>query len=127
MGSAAITTEGFIFEIEADAAESLKLNVDGVDYELPVQSLLNDSMLFSLDEEVNRLLYDTYQEESFYRNDTWWHNTYKFKANKAAAKTDFMYQGTKVLDLSAAQHVRVRVHQKNGCMAWSSPIFNKES
>ncbi|WP_276933888.1 hypothetical protein [Dielma fastidiosa] len=127
MGSAAITTEGFIFEIETAADEVLKLNVDGIDYELPVQSLLNDSMLFSLDDEAKRLIYDTYQEESFYRNDTWWHNTYKFKANKAAVKADFMYQGTTVLDLSAAHHVRIRVHQKNGCMAWSSPIFNKES
>lgn len=125
MGSAAITTEGFIFEIETEADEILKLTVDGIDYELPVASLLKVSMLFSLDDEVRKLIYDTYHEESFYRNDTWWHNMYKFKANKAALEADYTYQGECVLDLSEAENIRVRVHQKNGSIAWSSPIFNR--
>lgn len=124
MGSAAITTEGFIFEIDTEADEILKLTVDGVNYDLPVASLLQNSMLFSLDDEVKQLIHDTYQEESFYRNDTWWHNMYKFKANKAALEADYTYREDCGLDLSKAENIRVRVYQKNGSIAWSSPIFN---
>lgn len=126
MGLASITTEGFIFEIETEMDEVLQLIVDGKEYALPVKAILEDSSLFCMEEEIKKLLWDTYQEESFYRDDTWWHNSYKFKVNKGALSEEYHFEKEWIQDLSQRKQVRIKVYQKNGSLAWSSPIFNKE-
>lgn len=124
MGVSAVTTEGMIFEIEDDIDHALSLSLDGKEYLIPIRQILRNSTLISLDEEVAKLLYDTYQETSFYRNDTWWHNSYKCKVHRGALQSAYQQSYAFVMDLREVKQLRLRVHQKNGCMAWSSPIFN---
>lgn len=125
MGLASITTEGFIFEVETDVEDVLLITVDKKVYEVPVRQILKDSTLFSLDDEIQQLLEETYHETQFYRNDTWWHNAYKFKISKGALASEYQYELNQTINLKETDQIRVKVYQKNGSLAWSSPIFNK--
>ena len=126
MGTAGVATEGFIFEIETNINDEITLIVDGKDYIIKVRDVLNDSHLYSLDEEINELLYDKYNERDYYRRDTWWHNSYKFKVHKGSLSNEYLYETKLALDLSEYANVRVKVFQKNGSLAWSSPIFEED-
>ena len=126
MGTAGVNTEGFIIEIETRIEEELIFIVDGKKYQLLVRDILDNSKLFGLTDEVNKLIYEHYQETEFYRNDTWWHNSYKFKVHKGCLYSEYNYNESLFRDLRAYQNIRLRVHQKNGCLAWSSPIFKEE-
>jgi len=126
MGVDGITTEGLIFEIETDISDQLQLIVNGQRYVLKVDELLQDSCIYPMMEEVTALLSQKYQLDEYYRKDAWWHNCYKFKTSQAALVAQYTLSINKTIDLTAYQQLRVRVWQKNGSVAWSSPIFIKE-
>lgn len=48
MGPSNVTTEGFIFEIEADADSTMRLTIDGKEYPVVVRDLLNSTKVFAL-------------------------------------------------------------------------------
>lgn len=123
MGPSAITTEGFIFEIEDDIDSSVMLTIDGVDYELKIRDLLYTSKIYPLLDEVSELLKERYNFEEYYRSDSWWHNCYKIKVGQAVPEIGYTRKIERELDTTDCQNVRVRVWQKNGALAWSSPIF----
>lgn len=52
MGPSNVTTEGFIFEVEAAVDSVMKLTIDGKEYPLPVRKLLESSKVFALWDEV---------------------------------------------------------------------------
>lgn len=123
MGPSAITTEGFIFEIEDDVNSSVTLTVDGKEYVLPIKDLLYSSNLHPLLDEVSDLLKERFNFTEFYRSDSWWHNCYKIKTHQAVPEIGYTTEINRTLDLKEGDNVRVRVWQKNGGVAWSSPIF----
>ncbi|MEG0661548.1 MAG: hypothetical protein RR443_13285, partial [Anaerorhabdus sp.] len=119
----AVTTEGFIFEIEDDIDSCVKLIIDGIEYELKIRDILYTSQLIPLLDEVSSLLKDRFNFEEYYRSDSWWHNCYKIKINQAVPKDAYTRSVEKEIDTTTCSQVRVRIWQKNGSVAWSSPIF----
>ena len=126
MGIDGITTEGLIFEIETDLHDQLTLIVNDQKYTLEVEELLQDSCIYPLMDEVTQLLVQKYQLTEYYRKDAWWHNSYKFKTSQAALAEEYSLSISKKIDLTDYHQIRVRVWQKNGSVAWSSPIFMEE-
>lgn len=123
MGPSAVTTEGFIFEIEDDIDSGIRLVIDGKTYEIAVRDLLYSSRLIPLLDEVKELLRERYQFTEFYRSDSWWHNCYKIKIGQAVPEIGYHTHVSRVIDTTDCENVRIRVWQKNGGAAWSSPIF----
>ncbi|NLO88605.1 MAG: sigma 54-interacting transcriptional regulator [Firmicutes bacterium] len=123
MGPSAVTNEGFIFEIEDDISSHVTLVIDGIKYCYPIVDLLAGSRIVPLLEGARELLKDRYDFTQYYRSDPWWHNSYKFKIHKAAPEIAYKRTISHELDTTGAHLVRLRVWQKNGGVAWSSPIF----
>lgn len=125
MGPSAVTTEGFIFEIETDVNSSLSLIVDNKKYELKVTDILEGSFLLPLLDESNQLIKERFGFEGYYRSDPFWHNAYKIKVNRGALEEEYTKSITMTIDTTKYKQLRLRVWQKNGAVAWSSPIFFK--
>lgn len=123
MGPSAVTNEGFIFEIEDDISSHVTLVIDGIKYCYPIVDLLAGSRIVPLLEGARELLKDRYDFTQYYRSDPWWHNSYKFKIHQAAPEIAYKRTISHELDTTGAHLVRLRVWQKNGGVAWSSPIF----
>lgn len=126
MGPSAVTTEGFIFEVEADIDSAVELTVDGVRYELPVRDMLESSRVIPLEEEARQLLKDRFGFTEYYRSDPWWHNCYKIKIGRAVPAKAYERTIEREIDTTDCKQVRVRVWQRNGAAAWSSPVFFEE-
>lgn len=125
MGPSNVTTEGFIFEIEADADSMLHLWIDGKDYPMKVRDMLSGSRVYGLWDEVKELTRNTWGEVEHYRDDPWWHNAYKFRVNKAYPESSYDFSFSRTMKFTEDCNVRLRVWQKNGDVAWTSPIFVK--
>ncbi len=123
MGPSAVTTEGFIFEVETDREGTVLLSVDGVEYPLAVGDLLKTSRVVELEEEARQLVKDRFNFTDYYRTDPWWHNAYKFKIGQAVVESGYHVQLERTLDLSDVKHLRLRIWERNGGCAWTSPVF----
>ena len=126
MGPSAITTEGFIFEIEDDIDHDVVLTIDGVVYSLPIRELLENSRIIPLIDEVKELVKSRFGLTDYYRKDTWWHNCYKIKINKAVPYAGYHAHVSTCIDTTDCSTVRIRAYQKNGGMVWTSPLFVEE-
>lgn len=125
MGPSAITTEGFIFEIEDDIDSFVTLTVDGVEYTYKVRELLETSRIIPLLDEAKMLLKEQFGFEEYYRSDPWWHNAYKIKLGQAVPSIGYTRTIERNIDTTKCKEIRIKVIQKNGSTAWSSPIFTK--
>lgn len=126
MGPSNVTTEGFIFEVRANIQDVLKLTVDGVDYDLPVKEMLKSSKVFALWDDIKQLTKDTWGDITHYRDDPWWHNAYKFKVHRFASQEAYEFDYVKEIKIDKDCCYRLRVWQKNGDCAWTSPIYIKK-
>lgn len=126
MGPSAVTTEGFIFEVEGTLDSRILLDLEGVHVELSLRDLLDGTRVYSLDEEVRKLLKDTYGFTEYYRSDPFWHNAYKFRIHHASLSSWYTQKITRQMDLHAGDEIRCKIYEKNGSVAWTSPIFVKE-
>ena len=59
----------------------------------------------------------------YYRTDPWGHNAYKFKIRQAVVESGYHVQLERTLDLSDVKHLRLRIWERNGGCAWTSPVF----
>ncbi|MDD3253562.1 MAG: hypothetical protein PHV18_13510 [Lachnospiraceae bacterium] len=123
MGPSNVTTEGFIFEVEADADSTLLLTIDGKEYPLAVRELLDSSRVVALWDEVRELTRQTWGDVTHYRDDPWWHNAYKFRVGKAYPEASYEVHYHKKLRMERDGNLRLRIWQKNGDAAWTSPVF----
>ena len=123
MGPSAVTTEGFVFEIEDDISSSVVLDIEGVHAEIPILKLLEGTSIYSLDQEVRDLLKDRFNFREYYRSDPFWHNAYKFRVHRASLKEWYTMEIKRSCTLKSGDEIRCRVIQKNGSAAWSSPVF----
>lgn len=126
MATSAMATEGFIIEIESRFDASVLLNVNGNQYQLLVAELLNASQIIDLYDDSFDLIKSKYNFTDYYRSDSWWHNSYKIKVGQAARFDDYTVKIQKKIDTRNFSHLRCRVWQNNGSVAWSSPIFMKK-
>lgn len=123
MGPSAVTTEGFIFEIEDDINNCVHLTVDGVDYELKIRDILYSSRIIPLLKEVNDLLVERYNFTEFYRYDSWWHNCYKIKVNQGVIEDNYHVVLDEDIDTTDAREIRLRIWENNGGLTYTTPIF----
>lgn len=126
MGPSNVTTEGFIFEVEADADSSISLTVDGTLYSFQVRDMLKTSSVTALWDEVRELTRKTWGDITHYRDDPWWHNAYKFKISRACPEQSYDVVFHKTVPVKEDCNYRLRVWQKNNDAAWTSPIFLKK-
>lgn len=123
MGPGNVTTEGFIFEAEAEADAGLMLTIEGREYELPVREMLKSSRVYALWDEVEKLTRETWGHITHYRDDPWWHNAYKFRVGKAYPETAYDLSFCKTFRMEENGNIRLRIWQKNADAAWTSPVF----
>ena len=76
-----------------------------------------------MDKEVHDLINDRYGFNEYYRTDPWWHNAYKVKVGEAIPEMAYTCDVNLSMDTNSLNALRVRVWEKNGSAAWSSPIF----
>lgn len=127
MGPSAVTTEGFIFEIEDDINSSVTLIIDGRLCRIAIRDILSSSRLIPLLDEVDELLKERYHFTDFYRSDPRWQNCYKIKIGQGVPEIGYHVRISRTLDTTDCGNVRIRAWQKNGGVVWSSPIFMKKS
>ncbi len=123
MANSAMMTEGFIIEIEDKYEESIALEVNGKQFNLKLKDILNSSQVIDFFDESFDLIKSKYDFSEYYRNDSWWHNSYKMKVGQASPYEEYHMVIEQQINLLNFDHVRVRVWQNNGSVAWSSPIF----
>lgn len=127
MGPSAITTEGFIFEIEDDIDSSVTLVIDDEKYEFTIRDLLYSSRIIPLYQQAVELVKERFNNFSeFYRSDSWWHNAYKIKIGQAVPEIGYTRKIEKEIDTTDCSLVRIRGWQKDGGAVWSTPIFVKK-
>lgn len=123
MGSSPTRQEGFIFEVEGGLDDVLDLTVNGKNYPLVVRDLLQGTRVYSEYEEAEKMVYDRYPDAHHYRDDLIWHSAFKFRVRRAAPESAYLVSINETLDLVPGSNYRLRVWQKNGDIAWSSPIY----
>lgn len=127
MGPSGVQTEGFIFEIEADINSEIKFNVDDKEFNYKVYELLEGSKLNGFVEEAKKLAKLRFNFNDYYRSDPFWHNAYKFKISQAFPEIAYKVNVNHIFqDLKTDKDFfMTKVYQKNGEVAWASPVFIK--
>ena len=127
MGSEDVTTEGFIFEIEDDLDSHIRLIIDGEEYEVMVREILNSGKLFARLDESAKLLRERFGFTGYYRTEPVWRHAYKIKVNQGVPEAAYRTLITRTIDTTDCHNLRIRVYQRNGSLAWSSPLFTEET
>lgn len=120
-----IQNQSFIFELEDEVNNILKLWIDDELHEIRVSDLLEEAILIAKEKEVEELLEKEYSFKSFYREDPWWHNAYKFMLHKAVPQRAYTLEYKFIISHLEREEdsLLVKVIQRNGEVAWSSPIW----
>ena len=123
MGPSPVTTEGFVFEIEADKNSDIILEVDGKTYIKKVASILANTDVIAFVEEAKALAKERFGFEDYYRSDPFYHNAYKVRIMKG--KPEIAYKINKTFDLEnkGDNFYLAKVYETDGSVAWSSPIW----
>jgi hypothetical protein len=123
MGTTNVKQEGFTFELEGRLDDKVTFYVDRKAYEYTYEELLKDSHINADLEGSHKLIEERYGQITSHRNDTWWHNAYKFKIHQGVLEAGYSCQWKTEISTIGAKNVRIRVYQKNGAIAFVSPIF----
>lgn len=126
MGPSQTKREGFIFEVEGAMEDCLSLTVDGTEYSLPVRDILADSNVYAQYEATEKMVYEKFPDAAHYRDDLIWHSAFKFRVRRAVPESAYTVKIEEIIELEPGSQYRVRVWQKNGDAAWSSPVFCEE-
>jgi len=125
VGRHSLETEGFIFEVEVPINSSLLFKINEEKFIFKVREILKRSYLIGFLAEARKLAYEKWGFEGHYRKDPFWHHSYKFKINQGIPevgyKAKFTYQEN--LKEKKEDWYMVKVIQKDGSCAWSSPIW----
>jgi hypothetical protein len=123
MGPSPVTTEGFVFEIEADIDSYVMLEINGEVYRKQVRELLENTDLIVFMEEAKKLAKERFGFEDYYRSDPFYHNAYKVRLLKA--KPEIAYKIDKEIELEFTEdaYYLLKAYQSDGAVAWSSPIW----
>lgn len=123
MGTSHVKQEGFTFELEGSQEDRVTFYVDDKVYEYPYKELLATSHLHGDLDASHKLIEERFGKITSHRNDSWWHNAYKFKVHQAVPKAAYSCRWETKISTKSAKNVRVKVYQKNGAIAFVSPVF----
>jgi len=116
-----------VFEIEADASCPVELTLNGAVERASLAELAAGSRNVWYKEDCVRLLEERCDipPGAPERNDIYWHLAHKAKIHRAIPEVGYSASLEVVDDepLEAEANYRVRVEQRNGQRAWSSPIW----
>lgn len=122
-----ISNQSVIIEMEATLDSEVIFTIDGKLYRYSVRELLEGSKLEAYVDEIKELAKERFGFEEFYRSDPYWHNAYKFKIHKAFPEKAYSVSlGYELEAERELDYTLVKVYQKNGDMAWSSPVWLKK-
>ncbi len=121
------TQNANVFEFEADAGSRLRLELNGLVAEGTVADLMAGSRVLWFRDECVRMLEERCGLEpgSPERDDVYHHMAYKAKLHRLMPESAYVAEMQFDDDetLRSETHYRVRVEQRNGQRAWSSPIW----
>jgi hypothetical protein len=116
-----------VFEFEATPEAELVIRLNGLEEKGTVHSFASGSRVMWFKEECVHMLHEHYglEPDSHEREDPYYNMAYKAKLHRIIPETG--YQAEFVFDddepITSETHYRVRVEQRNGQRAWSSPIW----
>ncbi|MFP4058757.1 MAG: DUF3604 domain-containing protein [Candidatus Brocadiia bacterium] len=120
-------TQAIVAELEGSPRSRLTLDIEGGRLELAVADLLRGGRLVPLIEEsVERVQADFgIHEEEIGNPDIYYHNARKVKIHRAVPQAAYrVAHAFQDVELAPGRHpLHVRVWQRNGQLAWSSPIW----
>lgn len=123
MGPSPITTEGFVFEIEADINSEIIMQIDGKTYVKKVSELLENTDLIVFLDDAKKLAKERFGLEEYYRSDAFYHNAYKVRVMKAKPEVAYKIDKEFQLEFKEDAFYLIKVYQSDGAVAWSSPIW----
>ena len=116
-----------VFEFEATPEAELLIRLNGLEEKGTVASFANGGRIMWFRDECVRMLHECCRLEpgSHEREDPYYNMAYKAKLHRVIPEAG--YQAEYLVEddepLAAETHYRVRVEQRNGQRAWSSPIW----
>ncbi len=125
--SAGWTTEGLVFEIEAGPTNRIEVTVDGKRREFTLEEAERSSAVIYFPEESARRIKKAFGVEvsTLPRPDPIYFLSRKLRIYRAARQSDYdvTWRYVDTRPKPGTNHYRVRVHQRNGHIAWSSPVW----
>jgi hypothetical protein len=122
-----VPTEAVIFEIEGRPKDTLKLEIEGKKLALTLAEAMGKSQMIYFPEEVEAALKTNFgvNRSELPRDDPFYYLSHKVKVHRAIPEMGFTAEWEYTDDAPpAGKNVyRVRVHQRNGSVAWSSPVW----
>jgi len=116
-----------VFEFEADPRAELCVRINGLEERAPVGEFARGSRVMWFRDECVRMLHELAGIEpgSPERDDVYHHVAYKVKIHRAIPEAGYTAEWTFEDDepLCGEMNYRVRVEQRNGQRAWTSPIW----
>jgi len=122
-----LNTEATIFEIDARPQDALRLNVEGKDQALTVGEAMSGSRIISFADEAARYVRKAHglDPDALPRFDRLYYTGHKCKVHRAIPDAGLVaaLEHTDPDPPRGENHYRVRVTQRNGQVAWSSPVW----
>lgn len=118
-----------VFEFEADPEAQVLIRINGLEERGTLHSFSSASRLMWFRDECVQMLHQRcgLEPESHEREDPYYNMAYKAKLHRAIPEVGF--QAEFVIEdeepITKEIHYRIRVEQRNGQRAWSSPIWLK--
>jgi hypothetical protein len=116
-----------VFELEAAPEAELLIRLNGLQERGTVESFARGSRVMWFRDECVRMLHERYglEPDTHEREDPYYNMAYKAKLHRVIPEAG--YQAEFVIEddqpITRETHYRVRVEQRNGQRAWSSPIW----
>lgn len=122
-----VPTEATIFEIEARPTDSIRLELDGKTVAMTLAEAMAGSRIVAFVDEAKDLVRRTHgiDPDALFRTDRPYFYSYKAKIHRAIPDAGLTAEldHTDADPLAGVNHYRVRVTQRNGQVAWSSPVW----
>ena len=124
-------TEATVFEIEARSGDSVLLELDGKKLAMTLAEAMGRSQIIYFPEEVEARIQARHgiDPSTLLRPDPFYYSSRKAKVHRAIPEAGFTaaWDYTDSEPSTGRNHYRVRVHQRNGSVAWSSPVWVEAS
>ncbi|WP_373898393.1 DUF3604 domain-containing protein [Haloimpatiens sp. FM7315] len=123
MGPSPVTTEGFVFEIEANINSKITLEIDNKIYVKTVRELLENTDLIVFLDEAKALAKERFNFDEYYRSDPFYQNAYKVRLMKAKPEISYKIDKKIKTKFDKDAFYLVKVYETDGSVSWSSPIW----
>lgn len=127
MGPSPVTTESFVLEIKGNLEDKVTIDVNGKIVVKTIKDLLENTELMVFLEDAYKLAEETYGFNEYYRTDPFYHNAYKVRINQASPERGYKLSKEFTIPFEEDAHYLVKVYERDGSIAWSSPIWINKS